>query len=92
MELYEQRRKDGLEIIGISLGASPDMVKLFVDRAGINYPVFVAEKDVLEAYSVKGVPLNIFFSRNGKQTKRELGYNEEIKREFTAEVERLLRE
>lgn len=68
------------------------MVKLFMDRAGINYPIFVAEKDVIQAYSVRAVPLNIFFGRDGREVKRELGYNEKIKNEFAAEVERLLRE
>lgn len=92
MELYDQRKEEGLEIIGISLGAPPDMVKLFMDKAGINYPIFDAERDVIEAYSVRAVPFNIFFGRDGKERKRELGYNEEKKREIEEEVTRLLKE
>lgn len=68
------------------------MVKQFMDKAGINYPVFVIERDVIEAYSVRAVPFNVFFGRDGKEKKRELGYNEEKKREIEEEVTKLLKE
>ncbi len=92
MELYDKYKEDGLEIIGMSMGAPPNMVKLFMEKTGMNYPNFIAGKDVLEAYSVRAVPFNIFFGRDGKERARELGYNEQKKKEIEKEVAGLLRE
>lgn len=92
MKLYNQYKEKGLEIIGLALGAPPDMVSLFIEEKGVNYPNFLAEGDVLDAYSLKAVPFNVFFGRDGSERKRELGYNEEKKNEMEEEVKRLLKE
>ncbi len=92
MCIRDRYKEEGIEIVGISLGAPPDMVKIFMDDKGVNYPVFHAERDVLAEYSVRAVPLNVFFGRDGKERMRELGYNEEKKKEIEEEVARLLKE
>lgn len=68
------------------------MVGLFVTQKGINYPVFTAQEDVLEAYNVDSVPLNVFIGRNGKEREREKGYDEEKKYKMEEGIMKLLKE
>lgn len=82
-------------IVGLTLGAPPDMVKLFLDKKEVSYPVFMVEQDVLEKYYAGMerilVPYNVFIGRDGKQAMSELGYNKKKQKEMEEEIARLLK-
>lgn len=68
------------------------MVGLFATQKGINYPVFTAQEDIIEAYGVDSVPINIFLGRDGSQREKEKGYDEEKKYKMEEEIIKLLGE
>lgn len=68
------------------------MVGLFVTQKGINYPVFTAQEDIIEAYGVDSVPINIFLGRDSSQRETEKGYDEEKKYKMEEEIIKLLGE
>ncbi|MDR2055489.1 MAG: TlpA family protein disulfide reductase [Desulfovibrio sp.] len=51
--------------IGLSLDEEPDNVESFVKKMGINYPVYMAGRDITGAYRVSGIPHNAFYAKNG---------------------------
>ncbi len=76
----------------MSLGAPINMVELFIEKTGLTYPNFEAGEDVLKLYSVRAVPFNVFFGKDGKERMRELGFNDQKKKEIEKEVVSLLNE
>ena len=77
------------------MGAPPDLVKVFMDKKGVGYPVFMVEQDVLDKYYAGMerilVPYNVFIGRDGKKAMSELGYNKKKQKEMEEEIERLLK-
>ncbi len=71
------------------------MVKVFMDKKGVGYPVFMVEQDVLDKYYAGMerilVPYNVFIGRDGKQAMSELGYNKKKQKEMEEEIARLLK-
>jgi thiol-disulfide isomerase/thioredoxin len=55
----------GVIFIGLSLDEDPGKVEAFVKNMGINYPVYMAGRDITGAYRVRSIPHNAFYSRNG---------------------------
>ncbi|MDR2745322.1 MAG: TlpA family protein disulfide reductase [Desulfovibrio sp.] len=51
--------------IGLSLDEDPDKVESFVKNMGINYPVYMAGRDITGAYRVSSIPHNAFYSKKG---------------------------
>ena len=51
IEAYKENKSRGLEILGISVDhMTPETLLAFVDRAGINYPVALADRKIVEDY------------------------------------------
>jgi len=51
--------------IGLSVGETPKVVAPFVKNMGIRYHVYMASRDITDAYRVSSIPHNAFYSRNG---------------------------
>jgi peroxiredoxin len=67
VRLYKKYKDQGLEIVGISLdmeGAS--LLIPFARQYGINYPIVLGTRNVVEDYGgVTGIPTSFFIDRNG---------------------------
>lgn len=74
------------------MGAPANIVRQFVEKKGITYPMFLGGEDVLETYDVRAVPLNVFIGRDGEEKRREKGYSEEKQGEFEEGIVKLLKE
>jgi len=69
MQVYEQYKDQGFEIIGIALDDT-DSVQDFVDTLGVNYTIMAAEHKGLELSRIYGnrigaLPFTVFVDRNG---------------------------
>ena len=65
--------KDDLVIIGLDVDEDMAPVMPFVEKNGINYPVYKAGKSVTDHFRVTSVPHNAFFAKNGKMIISEPG-------------------
>ncbi len=76
LEVYQQYKSKGLEIVGISLdqeGWKP--VKPFIDRYKITYPVVVGDAKLAEAYGgIDAIPTTFIVDKKGNIAKRHIGY------------------
>lgn len=66
--LFEERRDDGLQIVGISMdtGDAADQVAMFVDEYGVTYTILHdPQMRGLELYQVLGLPATFLIDREG---------------------------
>jgi len=88
-KLYEDYRSEGLEIIGISVDQAPAMVKPFVDRVKIGYPILYADGKLVSEFKLGGsIPFTIFFYPDGTESARITGARPESS--LRAEIEKIM--
>jgi peroxiredoxin len=67
VQLQKDFADRGLTVIGIAAEPNPAGLDAFAKKAGINYPVALATKDVLAAYGgIDVFPTTFFIDREGK--------------------------
>ena len=74
--LYEERKDDGLEIVGVSLdgGDSADLVAEFVGEYGVSYTILLdPQMRGNELYQVLGLPATFLIDREGTLTWMRFG-------------------
>jgi thiol-disulfide isomerase/thioredoxin len=90
VELQKQYGDKGLTIIGVSLDEQgPEVVKKFVKRLSVNYPIVMGNQKVIEAYGgIDAIPTTFVIDRQGRIVSRHMGYND--KTVFEKEIQSLL--
>ena len=77
-KLYEKyHRSRGLEVLGIACdtvqGEGVRSVRPFVEEFDINYPILLAESEVLDSFRVEALPTTLFLGSDGSILGRVLG-------------------
>ena len=75
IELYHETSRDDVEIVGISSEAAT-VLKPFVERKGINYPIATADKLVPPFSDVRSIPTTFFIDRKGVIQSVAIGYHD----------------
>jgi peroxiredoxin len=70
VELREQRKKEGLEVIGVSVDSLDDYdpadITAFAKKFSVNYPLVLGTKEMLDAYQpVNALPTTVLVDRAG---------------------------
>lgn len=75
VDVYEQYKDKGLEIVGISVDDDGwTEVKPFVERYKINYPVVIDNGSVARAYgNVSAIPTTFLVDKDGNLVDRHIG-------------------
>jgi len=76
VDLQDQYRPEGLEIIGIALDedASKAEIAEFADKLRVNYTVLIGNEKMAEAYGgVPAMPESFFIGRDGKMVDSLVG-------------------
>ena len=60
-------------LVGLAVDDDSAPVVPFIRKAGVDYPVYLAGRDVTDAYGVTSVPHNAFFARDGRLVISEPG-------------------
>jgi thiol-disulfide isomerase/thioredoxin len=91
IELQKQYAEKGLVVVGVSLDQEgAPVVKSFMDKAGINYPVVLGDETIVNAFGgVEGIPTTFIIDHDGKIVRKHVGYTD--KAEFEAEIKPLLK-
>ena len=77
IEIYNEYKDQGMEIIGISLDdrVGPKLVLKFVEKYKINYPVIMGTDKIVEDYQPGPyIPVTIIVDQEGKIRHRHIGY------------------
>ncbi len=90
INLYNKYKNKGLEIIGIAFDENgSEMVPPFVQKVGINYPIYLDGGDIAQAYDLHAYPTTIIYGKDGREAKEHIGYAAE--KEFEDEIGKLLK-
>jgi thiol-disulfide isomerase/thioredoxin len=89
MELQEQYKKNGLEIIGIALDNTIDPVKEFATTTKFNYTIVFGNRKTANLYGrIEAIPTTFIIDKTGKVVKKLVGY--QPKSVFEEELKTLL--
>ncbi len=75
IEVYDKHKAKGLEIVGVSLDQDGwEVVKPYLDRAKINYPVVLGDGALAEAYGgIDAIPTTFVIDRKGNIASKRVG-------------------
>lgn len=92
IKLYSEYRKDGFQMLGISVDQGGlAVVKPFMKKYEVNYPVVLATNNVIEAYGgIDAIPTTFVINKQGKIVDRFVGYRPIS--EFRNLIEKLTKE
>lgn len=78
VNLYEEYKNDGLEIIGVSMDWNAQrVVGPFAEENGIEYTLLLGGNEIADLYGgIMSIPVTFVIDRNGGITKRYLGYRD----------------
>jgi peroxiredoxin len=90
IEVYKMYKSKGLEVIGIALDQKGwEVVKPFVKKEGINYPVAIDDGTVAKKFGeINSIPATFFIDKKGNIVNSHVGYMS--KDDFLKKVKGLL--
>ncbi len=76
VDVYKQYKARGLEIVGVSLDREGwKVVKPYIQKANINYPVVVADENLESAYGqIDAIPTTFVVDKKGNLVDKHVGY------------------
>lgn len=77
VELYNRYRDKGLVVVGISVDeGGVEQVKAFMEKYSVNYPIVMADDEVLRAFGgIRGLPTTFLVNAQGRIVKRYVGFH-----------------
>jgi len=92
IELYDEYKEQGFEMVGISLDArGANDVKPFVEKMNVNYTMLIGNQDVTKQYGgIGGIPTTFVIDKAGQIRQKYVGYRE--KAVFENDIKMLLNE
>ncbi len=87
VKLYSEYHPKGIEILGLAVKDDPSDVRIFSQKAGMNWVMMMADVNLAVALNAtQGVPTTIFFDKTGKEVYRVVGMQsyDEFKPHFDA--------
>ena len=92
IKLQKQYGKENLEIVGLHVGGDEDRVKVpeFVQRLGIDYTLGVPEDELTRFIFANdtAIPQTAIFDRQGNMVRKFVGFDDTIKNDLDAAVEK----
>lgn len=66
VKLRKEWPEDKLAVVGLSVDENRSALPPFIQKSGVNYPVFMADRSITDAYNVTSVPHNAFIAPDGR--------------------------
>ena len=92
IELYNENKGKGFVVVGVTLDTGgSEVVKGFVEKWGIHYPIVFADKNTTKDYGgIMGLPTSFIIDRKGNIREKHIGYAD--KSAFEEKIKALLAE
>jgi peroxiredoxin len=93
IDLNNRYGKKGLQILGVSLDEGADKaVKAYIAEKKINYPVAMANEDMVNDYAIRSIPKLFIINKKGHIIEWYQGYNDDIEKSLETLIKKLLAE
>lgn len=66
VKMHKKYEGKDVVIISLSVDEKPEVVPPFVRSMGMDYPVYMAGRDITRAFQVSSIPHNAFYSKDGQ--------------------------
>lgn len=78
IELYNEYKEKGLEVIGIALDqGGKKAITSFIEENKVNYTILLGERDVSDSYGgIRSIPTTFIIDREGKIREKYIGYRD----------------
>jgi peroxiredoxin len=77
-KIFKAYKDKGLVVLAVSLDEGGwDSVKSFISKNGVTYTVLKGNDDVSESYQVRTIPMLLIVDKEGRISKRYLGFGSE---------------
>ena len=73
VKMHKKYEGKDVVIISLSVDEKPEVVPPFVRSMGMDYPVYMAGRDITRAFQVSSIPHNAFYSKDGQLVLSEPG-------------------
>ena len=60
-------------IVSLSVDEDAKAVAPFIKKMGVNYPVYMADREIARAFQVTSIPHNVFYAKGGQRVISEPG-------------------
>jgi peroxiredoxin len=91
--LYKKYNKDGLEIIGISIDPSEELITEFLRKVPVAFPVLIDKKSATRrAYNLRTLPTAFIVGRDGVIRYMHMGFGKEFLQMYEKEIVELLKQ
>ncbi len=77
-KLYNELAGKGFVLLTVNVDAAPAVGERFVERIGLNLPVYRMDGSEMAALGVYGLPTNILLDREGRIVKVYAGYDPQV--------------
>lgn len=92
-KVYERRKAQGVEFVGVNLDASDEGVREYVAELKMAYPVLRDPENLSRTpFRLRGLPTAVLIDRAGSLRRSWTGYESGVTKEIEAEIEKLLEE
>ncbi len=92
IELNRKFGRQGLQVLGMSVGDDEASVREFIAEKKINYPVAVTDEDLQTDYGLRSIPVMYVVNKKGIIVETFRGYNDETEKKMEALIRKLLAE
>lgn len=92
IEFNNKYRKQGLQILGLSLDEDKDDLVDFITPKRVNYPVALADEELQVKYGLRSIPTLVLIDRKGVVAEIFLGLSDDSVKNLEATLKRLLAE
>ncbi len=92
IELNRKFGRQGLQVLGMSVGDEEASVREFISEKKISYPVAVTDEDLQTDYGLRSIPVMYVVNKKGVIVETFRGYNDEAEKKMEVLIRKLLAE
>lgn len=91
--LQDRYKEKGFTIVAISLDKGVDknsIVEAFSDKFKINYPILIADENIIDSYQIISIPTSVILDRDGVVIHIYPSYGMDFEEHLSKEIEKVL--
>ena len=92
-KFFDRYRKDGFNVVGVSVDSDPEGIPAFLAEHKVSYPVLLdMDNEAMRLYRVRGIPNLFLLDRRGQVRKHWIGWDDSLRPVLEKEIQALLQE